>query len=1419
MTLRRLATVMVGIVATGCTGMVKPTQQSERLTGSGPLQSLTTNGLRMPSLAMNGFPSLAMNGFPSLAMNGFPSLAMNGLPSLAMNGFPSLAMNGLTATQVDSIRAAMNGLSSTDLASSPAPTNAYQAMQESPNALEFFKYMYACAIPSGSSLSIVVAPVAYAQTDLPANLQGICAVSSTAATDGGAGIPGVACQFQGGLGLAPDWQQTITSDGGSPESVFSPGSVSSSTLPTEQRWVSACMLALVNAYGATVHVSLRAAGGGPGGVLAPDAVDPINDPSDPCNGQLTETCYSQREGSYYGNVFASPQAEFSCSGPDSNFEQITNRACSGVYGSVANGGCPMTIVGDCLSPTPSAQVCQGAASDGNATGAFVPSNCVDSSSTVHQEVITVFLPPTRCDASNPKFPACCSNGACEPGEQQACVAPAWSGTTGGDCKPGVAALLASNPLIGGSVSTVDAQGNIYIAGSTQAPQGQPSSTQTVVASYDSSGNARWSIKPSFSNPSAIALDPAGNVVIGWTGPSGNGAGLDVISPGGSDHPMTNSFLGKLVGVGADSNGSVWVLTNGPTGMQVSQLGAFLAGASSLAVLNQPSPPQISNTMGGPINGAAMAFDGTGAYVAVSFTGVLTMAASSTNAMTFSSGPFEGMLMYVSNGYVQGEMPLQFMLPTAMAIDSTSGAVVLGGGDSTGANFVLAKCSPFSSRLVPQWVTNLPMINMSPLATVPGDPSSAKASSIGIDGQGNIYVAGTFSGRLLVNSSLFDGGYFGTAFLQSWTSGGTPVGFQPLGGTAAITVPGHLAVTSNGVLLTGTVNGTGNFDSYLLSTYLDPSLSTTAVIDPFFVSLPLSSFGFDALPAPTLTAPSNGATSQPEQPTLSWNTVTGASMYSLQVSTSATFTAIVSNFRVGALSASPSNLSPGTTYYWRVQAIGTSGSSPWSPTWSFTTAVLPPAAPALALPSNGTGFQAISPTLSWNTAAGATSYSLQVSTDSLFQTTVVNSSAITGTLQVVSGLSYGTTYYWRVSATNSGGTSPWSSSWSFATVAAPPAPPAPTLASPINGDTGDNTALILAWNAVSGASSYTLEVSLNQSFSTTVLIQPGSTPSQPVSGLAWGITYYWRVCASNANGTGAWSQIWSFTTAPAGTVPTLSSPPNGAGGQNQALVLSWIPGVPGPYTLQVSTSPMFSTTVFNQSGITTTSQAVAYALASNTVYYWRVSSKNGSGFGGWSQTWSFQTGVLPPAAPPGTPSPSVGASNQSLAPTLSWSEPFGASSYALQVSTSSNFSTLLVNLGGLTKTSQSISGLAPSTTYFWRVSATNSSGSMGWAGVWSFKTGTAPPPPSQPSLTFPGNNASSVLTPITMSWTSTNGASSYTLQVSTNSSFSSTIFNQSGITATSQSVSGLSAGPVYYWRVGASNAGGTTWSATWSFTAN
>jgi|CZKP01.1.fsa_nt_gi hypothetical protein len=93
----------------------------------------------------------------------------------------------------------------------------------------------------------------------------------------------------------------------------------------------------------------------------------------------------------------------------------------------------------------------------------------------------------------------------------------------------------------------------------------------------------------------------------------------------------------------------------------------------------------------------------------------------------------------------------------------------------------------------------------------------------------------------------------------------------------------------------------------------------------------------------------------------------------------------------------------------------------------------PSAPTLASPTDTATNVGIPVTLKWNSTIGDTSYTLQVSVDSLFSSFVFNQSGLKDTSQQISSLSNATTYHWRVNTINNYGTSSWSRVWSFKTV--------------------------------------------------------------------------------------------------------------------------------------------------------------------------------------------------------------------------------------------------------------------------------------------------------------------------------------------------------------------------------------------------
>jgi photosystem II stability/assembly factor-like uncharacterized protein len=189
--------------------------------------------------------------------------------------------------------------------------------------------------------------------------------------------------------------------------------------------------------------------------------------------------------------------------------------------------------------------------------------------------------------------------------------------------------------------------------------------------------------------------------------------------------------------------------------------------------------------------------------------------------------------------------------------------------------------------------------------------------------------------------------------------------------------------------------------------------------------------------------------------------------------------------------------------------------------------LTPSSPTLSSPSNrATGVPTIL-TLVWMRFPGATSYRLEVATDSNLASGVVFSdSTLTDTSQVVYGLLNGTKYYWRVAGKNVDGTGPWSAVWRFMTIVSIPG--AVTLVSPADNASGRADSMKCIWRSTTPASStYWFEIAHDSVFTFKFVDSTVSDSTYVVRGLPSGTTFWWRVKGYNAAGWGAFREVRKF----------------------------------------------------------------------------------------------------------------------------------------------------------------------------------------------------------------------------------------------------------------------------------------------------
>ncbi|MEW6193556.1 MAG: fibronectin type III domain-containing protein [Bacteroidota bacterium] len=292
---------------------------------------------------------------------------------------------------------------------------------------------------------------------------------------------------------------------------------------------------------------------------------------------------------------------------------------------------------------------------------------------------------------------------------------------------------------------------------------------------------------------------------------------------------------------------------------------------------------------------------------------------------------------------------------------------------------------------------------------------------------------------------------------------------------------------------------------------------------------------------------------------------------------------------------------------------------------------------------------------------------------------------------------------------------------------------------------------------------------------------------------------------------------SEITVKVGTIPRfpfLVEPANSSNEIELTAELVWKPVRNAEnYDLQISTDDSFSKLLFQEYGLTRNLQKIN-GLKSNTIYFWRVRSRNIFGISNWTEKFSFKT-VAPPQ-PPKLLHPLSLTKDVSLNPILSWTKLGNADSYALQVSAEDSFTDLIFNQTGLTDTTLQITGLEFFTTYYWRISAENNYGKSGWSEVGIFSTmGTVS---TKPVLVKPNDGAMDVPLSTTLYWDASEYAISYSLQVSEDNSFTNLIYDQEGLKSTELLIKDLKNTKKYYWRINASNNYGTSgWSETYSFT--
>ncbi len=276
-------------------------------------------------------------------------------------------------------------------------------------------------------------------------------------------------------------------------------------------------------------------------------------------------------------------------------------------------------------------------------------------------------------------------------------------------------------------------------------------------------------------------------------------------------------------------------------------------------------------------------------------------------------------------------------------------------------------------------------------------------------------------------------------------------------------------------------------------------------------------------------PNNGATNQSRNADLSWSNGGGAIMYNVYFGTDPTPDSGEYRTKQEETSFNLGTLDYNTTYYWRIDPINYSGTTTGD-VWHFTTEAEPVSMPNKATspsPSNGATSQSRSVDVNWSNGGGATSYKVYFgASSSLGSSSYKGSQASTsydpGTLD------YNTTYYWRIDAVNSAGTTP-GDVWHFNTEPQPVSlPNKATSPSPSNGATNESRSVDVIWSNGGGATSYKVYFGASSSLGSSSYKGSQASTSYDPGTLDYNTTYYWQIYAVNSGGT-TMGDTWSFTT--------------------------------------------------------------------------------------------------------------------------------------------------------------------------------------------------------------------------------------------------------------------------------------------------
>jgi hypothetical protein len=641
------------------------------------------------------------------------------------------------------------------------------------------------------------------------------------------------------------------------------------------------------------------------------------------------------------------------------------------------------------------------------------------------------------------------------------------------------------------------------------------------------------------------------------------------------------------------------------------------------------------------------------------------------------------------------------------------------------------------------------------------------------------------------------------------------------GVDIIANSGILAPVASGVTFNDSVSvylaGSGQINYNLASDSPTVDNAGTTAESGSYISFVSSWGGAGGSCAATPTIP--GATTATAQSTtsikLSWVASSAGSActvsYNVYRSTTSGFTPSASNLIASNLisdSYLDNGLTASTTYYYVVEAADGAGLSAGSNQASAET--LGGGGSCSAVPSAPTGVTATATSssaisVSWSAVTPPANctisgYTVYGSTTSGFTPGSGNllASGLTGTTYANTGLSSSTTYYYKVEATDADGSSAASTQQSAETQAAASGSEIVAIAAggPAESNSGGGDASFVADEYFSGGGDNAVVTS------TINLTQPGINAAPmavyqhgrsgvftyTIPGLTAGNQYSVLLHFAETYFSSKGSR--EFNVAINGTTVLTNLDIYATVGQNAALLESF-------------------TATANSSG----QIVIAFTVgAADQPLVMGIELRGGSS-GSCSAVPSAPTGLTATASS----SSAIGLSWSAVTPPANCS----LSGYSVYGSTTSGFTAGTANLlaTGLTGTTYSNTGLAASTTYYYKVEATDAEGASAastQASTTTLAASCSAVPSAPTGLTATATSSSA----INLNWSAVTppancSVSGYSVYGSTTSGFTPGSANllATGLTGTTYTNTGLSASTTYYYKVEATDAEGTSAAST------